>query len=63
MARPAMFQEFLVVHHEIRDGTTHIQLQDDLAEHLRSHVGNQSPSHHLLFKSIRLRAIIFFITS
>jgi hypothetical protein len=54
MARPAMFQEFLDVHHEIRDGTTHIQLQDDLAEHLRSHVGNQSPSHHLLFKSIRL---------
>ena len=35
------FEDFIHVHHEIRNRDTHNQLQADLIEHMWTHVGNQ----------------------
>ena len=37
----ATFAVFTQVHHQMRNWETHIQLQDDLVEHMWAHVGNQ----------------------
>ncbi|KAI5011770.1 hypothetical protein ZWY2020_013907 [Hordeum vulgare] len=37
----ASFAQFTQFDHEMRDLETHIQLQDDLVEHMCDHVGNQ----------------------
>jgi hypothetical protein len=36
-AGPPMFQEFIHVYHEIRERATHIQLHEDLVEHMWIH--------------------------
>ena len=38
---PATFAQFTQFHAEMRDYQTHIQLQDDLVEHMWEHIGNQ----------------------
>ena len=38
---PVTFAQFIQFHNEMRDYQTHIQLQDDLVEHMWTHVGNQ----------------------
>ena len=38
---PASFQEYLHVLDEMTDKLTHIQLQNDLVEHVWTHFGNQ----------------------
>ena len=37
----ATFQEYLHVRHEMRDRPTHDRLQNDLVEHMWTHLGNQ----------------------
>ena len=37
----ATFARFTEFHHQMRDWETHIQLQDDLVDHIWAHVGNQ----------------------
>ena len=37
----ATFAEFVEFHHKMRDWNTHMQLQNDLVEHMWIHVGNQ----------------------
>uniref|UniRef100_A0A453K4T4 Uncharacterized protein n=1 Tax=Aegilops tauschii subsp. strangulata TaxID=200361 RepID=A0A453K4T4_AEGTS len=37
----ATYAQFTQFHQEIRDWTTHIQLQNDLVEHMWTHIGNQ----------------------
>ena len=39
--RPATFQQYLHVLDEMQDKLTHIQLQNDLVEHVLTHFGNQ----------------------
>ena len=36
----ATFAQFIEFHHQMCDCETHIQLQDDLVEHMWAHVGN-----------------------
>ena len=36
---PTTFEQFVEFHRELRDWHTHVQLQDDLVEHV--HTGNQ----------------------
>ena len=36
-----MFEQLIQFHHEMRDWTIHNQLQDDLVEHMWTHLGNQ----------------------
>ena len=50
---PATFAQFIQFHNEMRDYQTHIQLQDDLVEHMWTHVGNQQ-MYQLLLISIWL---------
>ena len=38
---PATFEQFVEFHRELRDWHTHVQLQDDLVEHVWTHIGNQ----------------------
>ena len=38
---PTTFAQFTQFHAEMWDYQTHIQLQDDLVEHMWGHVGNQ----------------------
>ena len=38
---PATFEQFTQFHHDMRDWETHVQLQNDLVEHMWTHVGNQ----------------------
>ncbi|XP_040258384.1 uncharacterized protein [Aegilops tauschii subsp. strangulata] len=38
---PAMFEQFAQFHRELRDWHTHLDLQNDLVEHVWSHIGNQ----------------------
>ncbi|XP_073359770.1 uncharacterized protein [Aegilops tauschii subsp. strangulata] len=40
-APPATFEQFVKFHRELRDWHTHVQLQDDLVEHMWTHIGNQ----------------------
>ena len=40
-APPATFEQFVEFHRELRDWHTHVQLQDDLVEHMWTHIGNQ----------------------
>lgn len=40
-APPATFEQFVEFHRELRDWHTHVQLQDDLVEHVCTHIGNQ----------------------
>ena len=37
----AIFEQFTQFHHDMRDWETHMQLQNDLVEHMWAHVGNQ----------------------
>ncbi|XP_073367944.1 uncharacterized protein [Aegilops tauschii subsp. strangulata] len=37
---PATFDQFVHFHRELRDWRTHVQLQDDLLEHMWTHIGN-----------------------
>nr|XP_045088218.1 uncharacterized protein LOC120972788 [Aegilops tauschii subsp. strangulata] len=38
---PATFEQFVQFHRELRDWHTHLDLQNDLVEHVLSHIGNQ----------------------
>ncbi|XP_073362378.1 uncharacterized protein [Aegilops tauschii subsp. strangulata] len=38
---PATFEQFAQFHHELRDWHTHLDLQNDLVEHVWTHIGNQ----------------------
>ena len=38
---PATFDQFVHFHRELRDWRTHVQLQDDLLEHMWTHIGNK----------------------
>ena len=40
-AKPATFAQFIKFHHQMCDWEIHIQLQEDLVEHMWAHVGNQ----------------------
>ena len=35
------FEKFTQFHEDMRDWETHVQLQNDLVEHMWAHVGNQ----------------------
>ena len=37
---PATFEQFVQFRRELRDWHTHVQLQDDLVEHVWTHIGN-----------------------
>ena len=37
----ATFEQFTQSHEDMRDWETHMQLQNDLVEHMWTHVGNQ----------------------
>ena len=37
----ATFEQFIQFHHDMRDWETHMQLPNDLVEHMWAHVGNQ----------------------
>ena len=37
----ATFEQFTQFHEDMRDWETHVQLQNDLVEHMWAHVGNQ----------------------
>ena len=37
----ATFEQFNQFHHDMRDWETHVQLQNDLVEHMLDHIGNQ----------------------
>ena len=38
---PATFDQFVQFHRELRDWHTHVDLQNDLVEHVWTHIGNQ----------------------
>ena len=38
---PAKFEQFVQFHPELHDWQTHLDLQNDLVEHVWSHIGNQ----------------------
>ena len=38
---PATFQQYMHVYHEMHDKPTHERLQNDLVEHMWTHLGNQ----------------------
>ena len=38
---PATFEQFAQFHEDMRDCETHVQLQNDLVEHMWTHVDNQ----------------------
>ena len=38
---PATFEQFVQFHREMRDWHTHLNLQNDLVEHVWDHIGNQ----------------------
>ena len=37
----ATFEQFIQFHEDMRDWETHVRLQNDLVEHMWTHVGNQ----------------------
>ena len=47
----ATFEQFAQFHHEMRDWHTHIQLQNDLVEHMWNHINNQQ-MYRFIFISI-----------
>ena len=38
---PAIFEQFVQFHREMRDWHSHLNLQNDLVEHVWDHIGNQ----------------------
>ena len=38
---PTMFDQFVQFHRELHDWHTHLDLQNDLVEHVWDHIGNQ----------------------
>ncbi|XP_040254733.1 uncharacterized protein [Aegilops tauschii subsp. strangulata] len=38
---PAMFEQFVQFHHELRDWYIHLDLQNDMVEHMWDHIDNQ----------------------
>lgn len=52
---PANFEQFVHFHRELRDWRTHVQLQDDLVEHMWTHIGNSRSISLISFHANKFR--------